>query len=143
MRLHKAKKTLEHPYKITYRILAHVCCVVSVYVLCGFVLRRLSILFVLESLHPGQRTCPLFHCPTLFLRPTKAVQQLNYLLLIYLFLVHSLHMTSDMHLLFSPVHAVWTLKLRLFAALPFLVVPQATLQFVDPPTGRTAKAIRT
>lgn len=47
-----------------------------------------------------------------------------------------------MHLLLRLVDAMGTLKLGLLAALPLLMVPQATLQLVDPAAGRAVEALR-
>lgn len=52
------------------------------------------------------------------------------LLHVYLLAMHALHVSRYVHLLLSPIHAVWTLELRLFAALPFLVVSQRRLKFI-------------
>lgn len=68
---------------------------------------------------------------------TLPLVTLHEFLLVDLLLVHSLHMPRDMHLLLRLVDAMGTLKLGLLAALPLLMVPQATLQLVDPAAGRT------
>jgi len=67
---------------------------------------------------------------------------LHEFLLIDFLLVHSLHMPRDMHLLLRLVDAMGTLKLGLLAALPFLMVSQATLQLVDPAAGRAVETLR-
>lgn len=70
-----------------------------------------------------------------------AQDALNKLLLKKFLLVHALHVASDVHLLFSTVHAVRTLELRLFAALPLLMITQAAFEFVHATAGRTVETI--
>lgn len=45
--------------------------------------------------------------------------------------MHALHMPADVHLLFGSVHTKWTLKLWIFATLPFLMIAQWWFQFID------------
>lgn len=51
--------------------------------------------------------------------------------------VHSLHVTSDVHLLLGAVDAVGALELRLLATLPLLVVAQRRLELVQAAAVRT------
>ena len=74
-----------------------------------------------------------------FLR-SKSSTQLDHLLLAELLLMHALHVPRYVHLLLGPVDAVGALKLRLLAALPLLMVPQAALQLVDAAAGGAAEA---
>lgn len=46
-----------------------------------------------------------------------------------------------MHLLLRLVDAMGTLKLGLLAALPLLMIPQTTLQLVDPAAGRAVETL--
>ena len=73
---------------------------------------------------------------------TLPLVTLHELLLVNLLLVHSLHMPRDMHLLLRFVDAMGTLKLGLLAALPLLMISQATLQLVDPTAGRAVETLR-
>lgn len=66
---------------------------------------------------------------------------LHELLFVDLLLMHSLHMSRDVHLLLRSVDAMGTLELGLLTALPLLMVPQAALQLVNPAAGRTIEAL--
>lgn len=54
--------------------------------------------------------------------------------------VHPLHVTRDVHLLLGAVHTVRALELRLFAALPLLVVTERGLEFVHSAAVGAAEA---
>ena len=63
------------------------------------------------------------------------------LLPVDLVLVDALDVPRHVHLLLGPVGAVWTLELRLLAALPLAMVAQTALQLVDAAAVLTSEVL--